>query len=222
MDERDKPVDDALGALYRGLPQEAPPPAIDAAILEAAKRGVAVRPARRWAVPVSLAAVLVLSVTVTLRVADERPGIETAPVPPPVAEAPVASVLPQKRDAKPSGPEPALAAQPAARPAPVIVPVPAPAPESAPAPAPAPFASAERSAAPAAGFATAERAKRSMEAQNLALPAAQLPEAWLESIARLRAQARHNEADESFAEFRKRYPEYAIPPEMQLRIAPSR
>lgn len=37
------------------------------------------------------------------------------------------------------------------------------------------------------------------------------PEAWLERIAELRKQDRKREADESLAEFRKRYPDYRIP-----------
>lgn len=238
MDDPDKPVDDALGALYRGLPQEAPPPALDAAILDAAKRSVAVRPSRRWAVPVSLAAVLVLSVAVTLRVADERPGVESAPVPSSVPEAPspaqakqaevalapkaavpVAGPLPERRDARPPKPEPALAARPAAQPVPAFAPEPAPAPSAETAAAPA---AAPRSDAPAAGLAMEGRAKRSMEARDFATAAALSPEAWLESIARLRAQGRHSEADESYAGFRKRYPDFAIPPEMRQRIAPPR
>jgi hypothetical protein len=37
------------------------------------------------------------------------------------------------------------------------------------------------------------------------------PEAWLARIAELRKQGRKREADESLAEFRKRYPAYRIP-----------
>ena len=66
MDEREKPLDDALRKLYRGLPRDDPPPAIDAAVLAAAHVSVATQPRRNWAVPVSLAAVLVFSVAVTV------------------------------------------------------------------------------------------------------------------------------------------------------------
>ena len=41
--------------------------------------------------------------------------------------------------------------------------------------------------------------------------------AWLK-----RARARHKEADDSYAEFRRRFPNYAIPPEKLLKIAPPR
>jgi hypothetical protein len=37
------------------------------------------------------------------------------------------------------------------------------------------------------------------------------PERWLEQIAELRKQGKHEEADKALAEFRKRYPDYRIP-----------
>jgi len=39
----------------------------------------------------------------------------------------------------------------------------------------------------------------------------QSPERWLERIAELRKQGRHEEADKALAEFRQRYPDYTIP-----------
>ena len=44
-----------------------------------------------------------------------------------------------------------------------------------------------------------------------ALQAPLAPEAWLARIAELRKQGRLREADESLAEFRKRYPDHKIP-----------
>jgi hypothetical protein len=41
--------------------------------------------------------------------------------------------------------------------------------------------------------------------------AAAPPEQWLQGIADLRRQGRHEEADKALAEFRKRYPDYKIP-----------
>lgn len=75
-DERDAKV----SAAYRRLGADEPPRVLDEAILAAARRSA--RPwTRRWGVPLSLAAVLVLSVTVTLRIQHEQPGIEMpAPV----------------------------------------------------------------------------------------------------------------------------------------------
>ena len=64
---------------YREMGAEEPPRALDDAILAAARRP-ARRWTQRWAVPLSLAAVVVLSVTVTLRIQHEQPDIES-PVP---------------------------------------------------------------------------------------------------------------------------------------------
>jgi hypothetical protein len=103
--------DDKLGKAWRELGSEEPPTRIDAAILNASRQAVAPRRAsQRWAVPVSLAAVLVLAVGVTLRMQQEQPGIETsmplreeppaaAPVPPmqaPAGIAPLHTLPPPK------------------------------------------------------------------------------------------------------------------------------
>ena len=48
--------------------------------------------------------------------------------------------------------------------------------------------------------------------------ATQSPEQWLQGIADLRRQARHDEADKALAEFRKRYPDYRISKEMRKAI----
>jgi hypothetical protein len=282
MDEREKPLDDALGALYRGLPREEPPPALDAAVLAAARRSVASTPTRRWAAPAALAAVLVLSVGVTLRVAEERPDAQLQPaVPPPqapveaapaekVAEAPsvripdtsVSKDLPAQEAQPPARPRAAApaaerraptppqatraedraAARPpadppitfapspradSAPPPPAISP-PDPAAQSAPSERPAARAEARPAApamSPAAGASDVrmQRLSKSASAESsLAPAAAQTPEAWLERIAQMRAQGRHKEADESFAEFRRQHPDYAIAPQMLEKIAPSR
>ncbi len=46
------------------------------------------------------------------------------------------------------------------------------------------------------------------------------PEEWLERIADLRKQGRDKDADEQFAEFKRRYPDFRIPEPMIERIAP--
>src|SRR6185437_782887 len=81
--------DEELARLYRTLAKEEPPEALDAAILAALRRAV-VRPslARRWAGPVSVAAVLVLAIGVTLEMRDEAPGIEAPATSPPALERP--------------------------------------------------------------------------------------------------------------------------------------
>lgn len=235
MTEADR--DPKLAQRYRELGAEEPPRALDEAILAAARRQA--RPwTRRWAVPLSLAAVVVLSVTVTLRMQHEQPGIEAPTV---AKEAAPAAALPAKpaapepeaaevRKAAPSAKVPARArsGQPAARdePRPFARAVPereeraadaaradmagsgesrasgAMAPEAAPAPAP-PKALA--------------RSKQS-ELGVLAKPAQESPEQELERIAALRRDGKHDEADKALAEFRKRLPDYRIPPAMLERV----
>jgi hypothetical protein len=155
--------DDAISRSYRGMAREEPPVAIDAAILAASRRAVGAGPRRnRWAVPVSLAAVLVLGVGIALRMQVEQPGIETSlPATTSSAEYPVAEPPVAVEPAAPA--PPAAVAKDAAKPSPRIA---APArkaikpadlpPEAvttaqvpAAAPAPAPAASAPAPAAPA-------------------------------------------------------------------------
>lgn len=69
---------DKLKAAYSALAREEPPAALDAAILAASRRALA-RPSasRRWAGPVSIAAVLVLAFGVTLHMQQDKPGVES-------------------------------------------------------------------------------------------------------------------------------------------------
>src|ERR1700674_2822501 len=87
--------DDRLSRRYRELAREEPSAATDAAILAASRRALA-RPSftRRWAVPASIAAVLVLAFGVTLEMQREQPGIESS--------------APEVRSIAPAAPEPAL------------------------------------------------------------------------------------------------------------------
>ena len=222
--------DDAVRAAYRGLPREEPPPAVDAALLAAARQSVAVRPAHRWRIPASLAAVLVLSVAVTLRVADEQPEIQAIPPPPatkpePGVSAPVAGPAPQPKAQRPEASPPREMARSEPPPPVKEETVIAAAPALAPPPqADAAAQSAGRLAQPDA---RAERrapttAKSRADASNLASAGPLSPEAWLERIIELRASARHKEADESYEEFRRRYPDYFVPAEKLQKIAPPR
>lgn len=84
--------DAALAAAYRAGAHEQPPAHLDDAIRAAARREAGAGPRRvsrlrAWRVPVSLAAVLVLSVTVVLMVREEG-GDRLEPAPPRVAVAP--------------------------------------------------------------------------------------------------------------------------------------
>jgi hypothetical protein len=84
-------MDPKIAAAYRDLGAEEPPRALDVAILAASRQPAAKPWAQRWAVPLSLAAVVVLSVTVTLRIQREAP--ELASMKPEQAPAPVAEAV---------------------------------------------------------------------------------------------------------------------------------
>lgn len=224
MAETDR--DEKLSQAYRALPLEEPPRALDAAILAAARR----KPVR-WRVPVSIAAVVVLAVGVTLRMLPHEPGTESVALAPQVMETPRPAAPPVQSAAKPARDAPAetaLARAPRERAeqsaaAPVMSDEVAA--RSAEARARNDVAGAKRPEAPApqaaqgaqaVGGLAAERAPaaaapapRALASAKLAEPAT--PEAWLERIAELKKQGRVREADESLAEFKKRYPAYKIP-----------
>jgi hypothetical protein len=98
--------DPGLARVYGAAPRDEPPPHLDAAILAAARREVGARPRplaglRAWRVPLSLAAVVVLSVSLVTLMREEggdelyqsarpdipRPAPPAAPVPPPSEDA---------------------------------------------------------------------------------------------------------------------------------------
>jgi hypothetical protein len=262
--------DPKLDAAYRALGAEEPPRALDDAILAAARQPLAAerRPARswtqRWSVPLSLAAVVVLSVVVTLRIQHEQSGIES-PTPAYKPSAPAArdAAPGAARDTQPARKkeEPVMAAAERAAAAPKAMtrkeaeafpssaqdravaesrvaeaaPArPAPATASAPqleAPALAKRADAAPevgamagSAAPPPAPAASAPAMRAMQRERVAAEAttaekaALTPDQELERIAELRKHGRHDEADKALAEFRKRYPEFKIPPAMLERV----
>jgi len=91
--------DPRLDQAYRELPGDEPPPEVDERIRAAAHRAVGARPqslearqrswASRWRVPLSLAATVVLAVTLTVMVLEEeRPAFRSAPVFAPTPSAP--------------------------------------------------------------------------------------------------------------------------------------
>lgn len=74
MEERDPLLSEA----YRDAGHPAPPPALDAAILDAARRAVAPAPRRRWfawAAPMATTAVLVLGVSLLFTLRREAPEV---------------------------------------------------------------------------------------------------------------------------------------------------
>jgi len=214
--------DPKVSQRYRDLGAEEPPRALDEAILAASRR-----PARswtqRWAVPLSLAAVLVLSVTVTLRIQHEQPGIEAPEARPAPAAGPKQATTSKEKEAVPAKTaerQPRIKVEQARKPATREEPAPiqrstrdqapaAPAPAAAAAPAPAESMELRRDAA---------RAPQSKPVQTLSKTMVDAPAQELERIAQLRQEGRHDEADKALAEFRKRYPDYRIPAEMLERV----
>jgi len=98
--------DDKLKRAYRGLGNEEPPAALDAAILARARERVVPRRRPSWMVPVSIAAVLVLGIGVSLRMKLEQPGIETSvPAPAAVPERPAPATPPAPATTAPAASE---------------------------------------------------------------------------------------------------------------------
>ncbi len=223
--------DEKISQRYRELGAEEPPRVLDEAILAAATRSArslhgSARPwSQRWVVPLSLAAVIVLSVTVTLRIQHERPGIE-APAPPAKESVP-ASPAPQVKEPAPTAAAPVADAQPkpkvegqlnAAAGAPARERPAKPASQDEPKPFAPPLRDQAPAASPAAAVAPAPAAAVSSRAEAQVNLQAETPERELERIAELRRQGKHDEADKALADFRKRYPDFRIPEAMRERV----
>lgn len=194
--------DPRVSAGYRALGREEPPAALDAAILAASRRRHS-----RWAVPVSVAAVVVLAVGVTLRVQlEEHKGAEEVALSPQVMQAPAAA------DEAARQPRRDTAAAPAAA-APLALESRAQEPQAGARKREALAESAADRAEPAG------RAGASVVVGKISKPA-ETPEQWLERIAKLREAGKAREADESLAAFRKRYPDYKMSDAMRARVAP--
>jgi hypothetical protein len=220
--------DPKISQRYRELPREEPSRGIDAAILAAARRAAETRPAplvvpsgrRRWYFPLAAAAIIVLAVAVTVQVERQQPDPELAIPPVTVPKAPA--------EEQPEPVKPAAEAEPARKAAPPQVFAPDPRPQAPPAESPrAPSsemraqrdaAGAETQAAPTpapesppADAARGVRESRRAEAPRpMASMVVEPPERWLERIAELRKQGKHDEADKALAEFRRAYPDYRI------------
>lgn len=192
--------DARVSAHYRALGRDEPPAALDAEILAAARR-----PRARWAVPVSVAAVVVLAVGVTLRLQlEERNGAEEVALSPRVMQAPAAApeaAPPPRRDAAPAPATPMAREGRAQEP---------------------PVGARKREALAEASADRAQpagRASASMAVGKITRTP-ETPEQWLERIAQLREAGKGREADESLAAFRKRYPDYKLSDAMRARVAP--
>jgi len=233
-DERDPSV----SSLYRLGATDEPPATLDARILAAARRELVAVPVRQrpawfgWLAPMGVAATVVLSIS--LIVVAERDQPDLLPAAAPVATPPVPAVRAPAAQAERSAPlptpEPALAKKwdrslvlPLAKPtAPVsgesrmrqeaapaaeqslrAIAPPAPAPAGAAA-APASALSAARPAAPAA--------KLELQRADSAL---RPPEIWLEEIRRLKNQGQLDALREQLAAFRRAYPDYPLPKDIE-------
>ena len=112
--------DPRLDRLYREAVHETPPAHLDAPILAAARREVGARPRsitstlRRWHVPVSIAAVVIVSVSLVVLVREEGgEGIVPAPVPavaPPAGQADAPATQPALGEAARESTQPHAAA----------------------------------------------------------------------------------------------------------------
>lgn len=252
--------DPRLDGAYRETPRQEPPRALDERIRTAARRAVDARPqslsarrswASRWRIPLSVAATVVVAVTLSFMVQDEeaRKSRVDTPIGSPVPEttpamrdmeakqaeptpAPPATI--QKRGAAPEArgradevsPAPATPAQGTIQPAPSApaagagtAPAPfvreeQPQPRSLPDTEAAPGLSRDRALSDRPVGATREAVPARAPAAPAAVPAQRPPEAWLEEIRRLKAQGREAEAAAELAEFRRRYPDFALPADL--------
>ena len=232
--------DPLVSRRYRELGAEEPPAELDERILARSRR----RRPFQWHGPVAAAAVIVLAVAVTVHVEREESSRESVPASAPaqVQESFRENAQQRKRDEEARAREKPRAEQRRAKEAENGF---VPAPPGARKDAPSAVDSVRREAAPQAPP-TAQEAppQRALEAQRAPVAGAaadsaakpmpspesklaksraaelaeQPPEKWLEGIVELRAQGRHEEADESLKRFRERYPDYQIPEETLARI----
>lgn len=198
--------DEELSRLYRETPAAEPPQSLDAAILAAARRAVQAAPRRRpgwraWAVPMSVAATVLVTATLTLMVQQEqeRAATEAAPA---LAPRPPAAAAPEEKQAVAPA-VPALRQERSAEP-----------PASPPA-APAPQSVELPQAAPAAD-AVEMRAKSVAPVRKEAAAAAapRAPGPWLDEVRRLKQEGKEKEAAEALAAFRLAYPDYRLPDDL--------
>lgn len=190
---------------------------------------------RRWYFPLAAAAVIVLAVAVTVHVERQSRDVDVAEapvaaVPPPAtreeqaaaAQAPAKPARPAERpraftpDPKPEPRQELRAQRDAERLADLRKAQETPAasaPAAAPAAPPAPEPSVRRDVASEMREAPGKRAVLQSRAEatvGAVSGAAASPEQWLQGIADLRRQGRHDEADKALAEFRRTYPDYRI------------
>jgi hypothetical protein len=200
-DERD-PV---VSRRYRELGAEEPPRELDERILAISRRGLE---RRRWYGPAAIAAMLVLAVGVAVQ-------IERKPEDAVVADAPQKEKEQEQPAAKVEAAEQAKPAPKAAAPHQFAAEPPA-APASRADEAPRELAKRNEGAAAASAPQAAPSAGASV--QDRLMSKTESPEAWLERIAELRRQGKHEEADKALAEFRQRYPGYRLSDQVRAKV----
>jgi hypothetical protein len=255
----DEPIDPGLARLYRESAREEPPARLDAAIRAAARRETGARPRElapaggevaaprasgpaqpahplarpfrwTWRLPLSLAAVMVLSVSVVTLMMEQdgertaepsrsasqpradgtrTPELRSRTLPAP-GEPASRGALHDRRDTM--GAETARSGEAQERTDAAQLPAPpaALAREKAEAEATRTFRAPAQSAVPRAeGDSTAASSPPSLASKFADQP----PEKWGEKIVELRRQGRSAEADELLAEFRRRFPGQIVPDE---------
>lgn len=218
MTERDD--ERIVSRRYRELPHEEPPSPLDDAIRARARESGDTVPAPlvppvgrgRWYFPVAAAAILVLAVAVTWQVEREQGDayVVSMPAEPPVPPRPAEAQVEKAPEPPPSlraRDQAALARKPAKEERSAGIR------EEARASAPVPAAPAAREDAARPQLGAAARSETMAQRAF-----SETPEQILERIAKLRAEGRHDEADKALAEFRKRYPDFRIPPELLQKV----
>jgi len=244
VSEHDSHEDAGLSALYRRTAQQEPSPQLDARVLAAARR-LAQQRSRRWWLPLSTAAVVVLAVSLLWRM-ELRPYELPSQMAPqlskaPRAEKPVAPVVAPEAEGElqaASRSESLKQARKAAVPEKRAKAAP---PAKASEEAPAPLASmmAEDKAVPATPEAKSSTAPQEVPREALSAGAAapagvassqesvlgeakmeeeaavEAPDAWLKRIEALRAKGDLEAARRELLAFRKHYPDYKLTKELQ-------
>ncbi|MGH8727097.1 MAG: hypothetical protein ACREV9_02815 [Burkholderiales bacterium] len=182
--------------IYRDTSSEDTSPEIDAVILAAAHREVKAKPRRfamgSWGVPLSAAAVLLVSATLTLIVLDEP---ESPVASPPASEDKALAKLERQDQVREGlGDLKAETAQ-------------APKKDRATNEPSARFETRAKSAP--AGQAAPSAPE--METDAIARLEEDSPEKWLGRIEKLRTEGRVEEAEKNLARFKERYPDYLLP-----------
>jgi hypothetical protein len=224
----DRESDSTLSKIYKGTTSEAPTSELDAAVLGEARRAAEAhafmlrrRTLQRWMIPTSLAAALVLTVGLVTFV-SEHGGAPLTPKAP-MAQRPRPAELPAPEAPRQQPGE--TTRQPQSGSANEQVPGKqtdtlrsnVPMRSTSPSQAMKPVTSA-----PAKTTLLKEEAKREQPQVDktgktnerapagAAAEAALSPQEWLKQIAELRKQGRLSEAQASFAEFRRRHPDYPV------------